>query len=120
MPFVRRQSGFPDNLYKTLSMFLMIAIGLKGGLALQEHIDPALVTMSIAVVLFGLLLPLVAYPLLRYLGQLDKINAGAIAAHYGSVSVATYAVAVALLEANNISYEAYFPLFVVLLECLPF
>ncbi|AOT06888.1 sodium-dependent bicarbonate transport family permease [Pseudoalteromonas luteoviolacea] len=107
---------FPDGLYKTLSLFLMVAIGLKGGIALQQHVDPALLTMSLAVVAFGLLLPLVAYPILRYFGQLDKINAGAIAAHYGSVSVATYAVAVALLEAGNIAYEAYFPLFVVLLE----
>ncbi|KZN52130.1 sodium-dependent bicarbonate transport family permease [Pseudoalteromonas luteoviolacea] len=107
---------FPDGLYKTLSLFLMVAIGLKGGIALQQHVDPALLTMSIAVVAFGLLLPLVAYPLLRYFGQLDKMNAGAIAAHYGSVSVATYAVAVALLEAGDIAYEAYFPLFVVLLE----
>ncbi|AJR08468.1 sodium-dependent bicarbonate transport family permease [Photobacterium gaetbulicola] len=108
--------SFPENVYKTLSLFLMIAIGLKGGLALQQHIDSDLITLSLAVVAFGLLLPLIAYPLLRYFGQLDRINAGAVAAHYGSVSVATYAVAVALLEANNISYEAYFPLFVVLLE----
>lgn len=108
--------NFPDSLYKSLSLFLMIAIGLKGGLALQKHIDPALITMSIAVIAFGLLLPLIAYPILRYFGALDKVNAGAVAAHYGSVSVATYAVAVALLEAANISYEAYFPLFVVLLE----
>ncbi|UTV28896.1 sodium-dependent bicarbonate transport family permease [Photobacterium atrarenae] len=108
--------SFPENLYKSLSMFLMVAIGLKGGLALQEHIDPSLLIMSLMVIAFGLLLPLVAYPLLRYFGQLDRINAGAVAAHYGSVSVATYAVAVALLEANNIRYEAYFPLFVVLLE----
>ncbi|QOL25624.1 sodium-dependent bicarbonate transport family permease [Thalassotalea sp. LPB0316] len=108
--------AFPEGLYKTLSMFLMIAIGLKGGLALQDHIDPALIGMSLAVVGFGLFLPLIAFPLLRYFGRLDNINAGAIAAHYGSVSVATYAVAVALLEATNVSYEAYFPLFVVLLE----
>lgn len=108
--------AFPEGLYKTLSLFLMVAIGLKGGIALQQHVDPGLVTMSIAVILFGLALPLIAFPLLRYFGKLDKINAGAIAAHYGSVSVATYAVAVSLLEAQNISYEAYFPLFVVLLE----
>ncbi|OCQ20857.1 sodium-dependent bicarbonate transport family permease [Pseudoalteromonas luteoviolacea] len=107
---------FSDGLYKSLSMFLMIAIGLKGGIALQQHVDASLLLMSVAVVGFGLLLPLLAYPLLRYFGQLDKTNAGAIAAHYGSVSVATYAVAVALLEANKINYEAYFPLFVVLLE----
>ncbi|KJY91856.1 MULTISPECIES: sodium-dependent bicarbonate transport family permease [Vibrio] len=107
---------FPENLYKALSLVLMIAIGLKGGIALQKHLDPDLLTMSVAVVAFGLTIPLVAYPILRFFGQLDNINAGAIAAHYGSVSVATYAVAVALLEAGNISYEAYFPLFVVLLE----
>lgn len=105
-----------DSLYNTLSLFLMIAIGLKGGLALQEHIDGHLLLMSLVVMAFGLTLPLIAFPILRFFGKLDRINAGAIAAHYGSVSVATYAVAVAILETNNLEYEAYFPLFVVLLE----
>lgn len=108
--------AFPDGLYQSLSLFLMIAIGLKGGMALQQHVAANLITLSLAVLAFGVLLPLLAFPLLRYFGQFDPINAGAIAAHYGSVSVATYAVAVSVLEANNISYEAYFPLFVVLLE----
>ena len=108
--------NFSEGLYGALSMFLMIAIGLKGGIALQEHLDSSLLYKSIAVIFLGLALPFIAYPILRYFGQLDKINAGAIAAHYGSVSVATYAVAVSLLEVNNIDYEAYFPLFVVLLE----
>ena len=72
--------------------------------------------VCVAVVVFGLVLPLIAFPMLRYFGGFDRINAGAIAAHYGSVSVATYAVAVSLLEAQNIQYEAYFPLFVALLE----
>lgn len=107
---------FSDGLYNTLSMFLMIAIGLKGGLALQQHVDGNLLLMSLAVIAFGLTLPLIAFPILRYFGKLDRVNAGAIAAHYGSVSVATYAVAIAILEANKIKYEAYFPLFVVLLE----
>ena len=108
--------SFSEGFYGALSMFLMIAIGLKGGIALQAHLDPSLLYKSIVVVLFGFALPFTAYPLLRYFGQLDKVNAGAIAAHYGSVSVATYAVAVSLLEVNNIDYEAFFPLFVVLLE----
>ena len=107
---------FPEGLYKFLSMFLMIAIGLKGGMALQQHVDPILLPMSLLVVGFGLFLPLIAFPILRYFGEFNRIDAGAIAAHYGSVSVATYAVAVSLLEARSIEYEAYFPLFVVLLE----
>ncbi len=108
--------NFPEGLYKFLSMFLMIAIGLKGGIALQQHVDPVLLPMSLAVIAFGLLLPLIAFPILRHVGEFNRIDAGAIAAHYGSVSVATYAVAVSLLDAKNIEYEAYFPLFVVLLE----
>lgn len=107
---------FPEGLYKSLSLFLMIAIGLKGGIALQQHVDSSLIFMSVAVITFGLLLPIIAFGLLRIFGNFDRVNSGAIAAHYGSVSVATYAVAVSLLEAQNIQYEAYFPLFVVLLE----
>lgn len=108
--------GFPDGLYKSLSLFLMIAIGLKGGIALQQHVDSSLIFTSITVILFGLTIPLIAFPLLRFFGEFDRVNAGSIAAHYGSVSVATYAVAVSLLEVKDIEYEAYFPLFVVLLE----
>lgn len=50
------------------------------------------------------------------MGELQRHDAAFIAAHYGSVSVGTYAVAVAVLEAQGIEYEAYLPLFVVLLE----
>ena len=107
---------FPKGLYESISMFLMIAIGLKGGIALQSHASLALVLQSLVVVAMGLLLPLIAYPVLRYFGKIDRINAAAVAAHYGSVSVGTYAVAVAVLDAANIPYEQYFPLFVVLLE----
>ena len=107
---------FPEGLYKTLSLFLMVAIGLKGGIALQTYISIDLLFKSLAMIVFGLILPLLAYPALRHFGSIDKVNAGAISAHYGSVSVATYAVAVALLASKNIAYESYFPLFVVLLE----
>lgn len=107
---------FPKSLYDSITLFLMIAIGLKGGIALQEHASFNLILQSAAVILFGILIPFIAYPILRYFGYLDRINAAAIAAHYGSVSVGTYAVAVALLESADIDYEAYFPLFVVLLE----
>jgi len=107
---------FPDGLYQTLTLLLMLAIGLKGGVALASHAQPALLGQSLLVILFGALLPLVAFVLLRRIGDLDRVNAAAIAAHYGSVSVGTYAVAIALLESMDVAYEAWFPLFVVLLE----
>lgn len=107
---------FPKALYQTLTLFLMLAIGLKGGLALSTHSDWSLLPQSIAVILFGFFLPLIAFPILFHIGRLKRVDAASIAAHYGSVSVGTYAVAIAFLEAKGIAYEAYFPLFVVLLE----
>lgn len=113
---VRANIEFPKALYQSLVMFLMIAIGLKGGVALAEHASWQLLGQSLAVIALGLIIPLIAYPLLRHIGGLRHLDAASIAAHYGSVSVGTYAVAVAFLEAQGIAYEAYIPLFVVLLE----
>ncbi len=107
---------FPDGLHKGLTVFLMLAIGLKGGEALAAHGSLTLVLQGIGVVLLGVLLTLLSFPLLRWFGDFSKIDAATVAAHYGSVSVGTYAVAVAFLESRNIAYEAYFPLFVALLE----
>lgn len=113
---MRSEIQFPKSLYQTLTLFLMLAIGLKGGVALSEHASPQLIPQSLSVIMLGLLLPLLAFPVLFYIGRLDRQDSASIAAHYGSVSVGTYAVAVAFLESQNIEYEAYFPLFVVLLE----
>lgn len=113
---LRTQIDFPKALYQSLTLFLMLAIGLKGGVALSEHASWQLIPQSLSVMTMGIILPLLAFPVLYYIGQLDRKDAASIAAHYGSVSVGTYAVAVAFLESLDISYEAYFPLFVVLLE----
>jgi hypothetical protein len=113
---LRADIQFPAALYQSLTLFLMIAIGLKGGVALAEHASLQLIGQSAAVILFGFTLPLLAFPILKNIGQLSRIDAASIAAHYGSVSVGTYAVAVGVLESQNIAYEAYIPLFVVLLE----
>ena len=107
---------FPKGLYQSLTLFLMIAIGLKGGVALAEHGDASLLPISLAVIAFGIVLALVAFFLLQLFGDLGRQNSASIAAHYGSVSVGTYAAAVTFLETQQISYEPYFPVFVVMLE----
>lgn len=107
---------FPRGLYQSIIMFLLLAIGLKGGIALHSHASPGLILQSLAVIGFGLVLPFVAFPLLYKVGGLSRVDSASVAAHYGSVSVGTFAVAVAFLEARGIAYEPYFPLFVALLE----
>ncbi len=113
---VRSPIDFPKGLYQSLVLFLLLAIGLKGGVALSQYSGGALLWQSAAVLAFGFILPLLAFPILYWIGGWKRIDAAATAAHYGSVSVGTYAVAIAVLEAQSIAYEPYIPLFVALLE----
>lgn len=106
----------PAGLYQSLTIFLLVAIGLKGGIALAQFGSVELLWQSLFVIGFGALLPLFAFPILLKLGGFSRVDSASIAAHYGSVSIATFAVALAVLEAKSISYEPYFPLFVALLE----
>ena len=112
----RSDLRLPGAIYEFLSVILLLAIGLKGGVELAQQSLVALLPQMIAVVLMGLALPLVAYPVLRGIGRLARTDAASIAAHYGSVSVGTYAVAVAWLASREIAFEAYLPLLLVLLE----
>ncbi|WP_144392954.1 sodium-dependent bicarbonate transport family permease [Pleionea sediminis] len=107
---------FPESLSRTLMLILLIAIGLKGGIALKEHATFELVIQGVAVIAIGVVIPLIAFPILRFFGGIDTTNSASIAAHYGSVSVGTFAVAIAIIDSLGIPYESYFALFVVLLE----
>jgi len=112
----RSDLRLPGSIYEFLSVVLLLAIGLKGGAELARQSLGILLPQMIAVILMGLLLPLFAYPVLRRIGRLRRPDAASIAAHYGSVSVGTYAVAVAWLVAREVPYEEYMPLMLVLLE----
>lgn len=113
---VRTDMRLPTGLYESLSLYLLLALGLKGGLELAQFPVHQVLLKAIPVVFIGLLLPLLCYPILKRLGKLPAADAASIAAHYGSVSVATFAVGIAHLDSLNIAYEAYLPVFVVLLE----
>jgi hypothetical protein len=112
----RSDLRLPGALYETLSIYLLLAIGLKGGVEISRLPAATVLGQAAAVLAFGATLPLLAFPVLRRAGRLDPYNAGALAAHYGSVSVVTFAVALAYLAERGVSYEGHLPLFVALLE----
>jgi hypothetical protein len=68
------------------------------------------------VLALGFLLPLPVYAVARGLGRLGRADAASLAAHYGSVSVGTFAVVIGYLAARGIAYEGRAPVWVVLLE----
>lgn len=96
---LRSELSVPDAVAKALSLYLMAAIGLKGGVAVaQSGIGGDVVKALGAGFAVSLLTPFAAYAALRAFGRLDKINAGAVAAHYGSVSVVTFVTASEVLQ----------------------
>jgi uncharacterized protein len=112
---VRSDLRLPESIYEALSVYLLLALGLKGGVELAKHPLGQLLPQILAVILLGALLPLLAFAVLRAL-RIARIDAAAIAAHYGSVSVVTFAAGVAWLEARQIEYEPHAALFLAILE----
>ena len=112
---LKSELKLPPALYETLSIMLLLAIGLHGGVELAEQASLQLLGQAALVLGLGVLLPVLAFGLLRGLG-FDRVNAAAVAAHYGSVSAGTFAVVVAYMVAKGIDYESYMPLFVAILE----
>ncbi|WP_255548170.1 sodium-dependent bicarbonate transport family permease [Erythrobacter ani] len=96
--FARSDLAIPESIAKAMSLYLMAAIGIKGGVAVAKSgIDATVMSALGAGILAGFLLPFFAYAVLKTFGKLDRINSGAVAAHYGSISVVTFVTAVEIL-----------------------
>jgi len=113
---LKSELRLPPAVYDFVSILLLLAIGLKGGVELRRQPFLDLAPDIAATLAIGLVLPLIAFPVLRFVGRFRRADAASIAAHYGSVSVGTYAVAVAWLAGRGIGYEAHMPLLLVVLE----
>lgn len=114
--FARSDLVFPEALTQALSIYLLFAIGLKGGAALGSVAFSEVVVPALATVILGCALPLLAYPLARRLIGLGRVDAAALAAHYGSTSAVTFLTAAAYLTHLGETYEGYMPGLLALME----
>jgi hypothetical protein len=106
----------PDSVYQATSVYLLFAIGLKGGVALRAA-DPAEVLAPIGVALIlGVLIPLIVFAVLKYVTKLNPVDRGAMAAHYGSTSLVTFTAAIVFLESLDIAFEGFMPTLLTVLE----
>jgi hypothetical protein len=112
---VKSDLRLPEALYETLSIYLLLAIGLKGGIELSKQPLAALAPQVLACMALGFVIPFALYPLARAL-RLSGVDAAALVAHYGSVSVVTFAVATAALTRQGIAYESHAALWVAVME----
>jgi hypothetical protein len=96
----------PQPISKFLSLYLLMALGLKGGFALAQSGITTEVSKGLGAALFlAILIPLIGYQILKRLT--DPFNAAAIAATYGSVSAVTFMTAVQFLDAQNVIYSGH-------------
>jgi hypothetical protein len=90
----RSDLTIPETIAKGLSLYLMVAIGLKGGVEVAKAgIGPDLLAALATGIVLSAAIPFLVAPVLMRVGRIDRTNAGAVAAHYGSVSVVTFVTA---------------------------
>lgn len=114
--WVKSDLRFPEPVYQALSIYLLFAIGLKGGMALNMDEMGNIWLVLLAAVALSALIPLWCIPLLQRLMRFQAVDAAAIAAHYASVSVVTFLAASAFLTAINEPHEGFLPAVVAVME----
>ena len=106
----------PDPVYQATAIYLLFAIGLKGGVALRAS-EPADVVLPIVVAIaLGLVIPVLVFVVLKWVTRLNGIDRGAMAAHYGSTSLVTFTAALVFLDSLDVSYEGFMPTLLTVLE----
>jgi len=100
--------NFPEAIAKGMSLYLLFAIGFKGGASLSGFgIDAQLILSLLAGIVLSACLPLIAFMLLRVMTKMSTLDAAAVAAHYGSISIVTFVAASSILEIQGITYDGY-------------
>ena len=103
---IKSNLEIPPQISKFLSLYLLMALGLKGGFALSQSGLTQDVAKGLGAAIFlAFLVPAVGYQILKRLTS--EFDAAAIAATYGSVSAVTFMTAVQFLDANQISFSGH-------------
>ena len=113
---VKSDLRIPDGMYQGMSIYLLFAIGLRGGGELAETPLALVWRPALITVLLGVATPLWVLAILRWVGRFKDVDAAALAAHYGSVSAVTFTTALLFLEAAGAKAEGFMPALVALLE----
>ena len=113
--FVRSNLEIPPAISRFLSLYLLMALGLKGGFALAQSGLTYEVAASLgAAILLAIIVPVLGYWVLKRF--LSGFDAAAIAATYGSVSAVTFVTAVQFLENQGVAYGGHMAAAMALME----
>ena len=106
--FARSDLSIPEAIAKGMSIYLLFAIGFKGGVSVSDHgIDGTLLLSLLAGLILSFALPVIAFALLRTMTRLGVTDAAAVAGHYGSISIVTFVAATSVVGAAGLTSEGY-------------
>jgi len=103
---IKSDLQIPDGSSKFISLYLMFAIGFKGGQELAHStIDSEIFWAFTLGIISAILVPVYCFFILRR--SFGKYNAAAISAAYGSISAVTFITTVSFLELQNIDFDGF-------------
>lgn len=104
----RSELSIPEAIAKGMSIYLLFAIGFKGGASVADHgVDAGLLLSVGAGIVLSFGLPFLAFVLLKVFTTFSRLDAAAVSAHYGSISIVTFVAATSVLEGRAIAAEGY-------------
>lgn len=112
---VKSDLKIPNDLSEALSIYLLIAIGLKGGIELSHYSIDSVIRPILGTLFLGVAIPFITLFIMKLM-KIDLKNSIGLAATYGSISIVTYASAVSFLEKSGTSYEGFMNALVVIME----
>jgi hypothetical protein len=113
---VRSDLRLPEPVFNAISIYLMLAIGLKGGADLAEAQLAAVALPALAALGLGAMLACTTYAITLHVLRFSVSDAAALAAHYGSVSAVTFIAVLAYLDATGIAYESFVTALLAIME----
>lgn len=104
---VKSDLNVPEAIAKGMALYLMFAIGFKGGVSMAGGDIVAAVPVVLAGIALSFAIPVIAFGLLAFLTKLPKVERAALAAHYGSISIVTFVAATQSVIILGGSYDGY-------------
>lgn len=119
IPILRVKFEFPKAIYQGLTIYLLLAIGWKGGEELAE-LGATTMFQALGFMVLGFItntiIGIAAYCILRFTTDLRKIDAATVAGYYGSDSAGTFVTCQGVLLSAGIAYAAYMPVMLAVME----
>jgi hypothetical protein len=113
---VKSNLHIPEQVYDVISIYLLFAIGLKGGFDLAKSSQAGLAGALLVAVVVGALIPLWSWWVLTRLGKFKDADAVALGIHYGGVSAVTLSACVTFLAQIGEPSEGFMPTMYVFIE----